>query len=254
MDDSPATSKAEQVARHLLNTIIARQLKPGDTCGTEAELLERYNVSRPTLRESLRVLEAQGVLQLRPGPKGGILVAQPSTDILAHSLSVHLRLHDVPFVSVLKAREVIEPALAAEAAVNGTEEDFADLEASIERMKAVTDTQAFIEENRLFHSIVARASGSEVMEIFWQIISILAVGEHHGIPILADHYREVIEAHEAILDACRRRQPKEAAEKMEAHMSAFEAVVRKYYESQLESPTNVVPKRSRLRRSGRHSA
>jgi len=250
MEDLPTTNKAEQVARHLLETIISLKLKPGDTCGTEAELLERYKVSRPTLRESLRVLEAQGVLRLRPGPKGGILVARPSTEILAHGLSVHLRLHGVPFVSVLKAREVIEPALAAAAAINGTDEDFAKLEASIERLKAVTDAPAFVEENRVFHSIIARASGNEVMEIFWQIISILAVGEHHGIPIQASHYREVIEAHEAILDACRRRQPKEAAERMEAHMSKFEALVRKFFENQLERPTNILTKRSRPRHGG----
>ncbi len=70
-------------------------------------------MSRPTLRESLKLLESQGVLELRPGPGGGIIVREPSTDLLAHGLSVFLRLHEVPFVTVLKAREVIEPALAA---------------------------------------------------------------------------------------------------------------------------------------------
>ncbi|HHX90536.1 MAG TPA: FadR family transcriptional regulator, partial [Paracoccus sp.] len=70
-------SKAEYVARRLLDRIITANLKPGSSFGTEAELLEQYDVSRPTLRESLRVLESQGVLELRPGPKGGIMVAKP---------------------------------------------------------------------------------------------------------------------------------------------------------------------------------
>ena len=175
-------SKSEQVAQALLEKIIQDNIKPGNSLGTEADLLTTFNVSRPTLRESLRILESQGVIEMRPGPGGGILVHQPSVDILAHGLSVFLRLHGVPFISVLQAREVIEPALAREAAINGTEEDFTELAASIERMRIIRDDQvAFIEENRIFHSIIARASGNKVLETFWSTISLLAHGEHHGL-------------------------------------------------------------------------
>src|SRR5688572_9418447 len=133
----PHRSKAEHVAQQLLDRISAAKLKPGASFATEAELLSQFHVSRPTLREALKLLESQGVLELRPGPGGGIMVREPSTDLLAHGLSVFLRLHEVPFVTVVKAREVIEPALAYEAAVNGTAQDFAELEASIARMKAL---------------------------------------------------------------------------------------------------------------------
>jgi GntR family transcriptional repressor for pyruvate dehydrogenase complex len=50
--------KSQQVAESLINRILQAQLKPGDLLGTEAELLAAYDVSRPTLRESLRMLEA----------------------------------------------------------------------------------------------------------------------------------------------------------------------------------------------------
>src|SRR5689334_8792870 len=179
MMDVPTTmprSKAEHVAQRLLDRIITANLAPGSSFGTESDLLAQFSVSRPTLRESLRILESQGVLELRPGPGGGIMVRTPTTDILAHGLSVFLRLNDVPFIAVLKAREVIEPALAAEAAVNGTDEDFDELEASIERMKTITDETIFIAENRTFHSVIARASANKVMETFWSTISILATG------------------------------------------------------------------------------
>src|SRR5690606_31987648 len=149
--------------------------------GTEAELLEQYAVSRPTLRESLRVLESQGVLELRPGPKGGIMVAKPGLDTLAHGLSVYLRLHEVPFLEVLKARAVIEPALAASAAENATDEQIAALQASVDRMKDVTRQEDFVEENSRFHSLIAEASESPVMAIFWSTIRILAAGDQYGI-------------------------------------------------------------------------
>jgi GntR family transcriptional repressor for pyruvate dehydrogenase complex len=241
-------SKAEYVAQQLLERIIAAKLKPGASFATEAELLSQFKVSRPTLRESLKLLESQGVLDRRPGPGGGILVGRPSIDLLAHSLSVFLRLHEVPFGTVLKAREVIEPALAYEAALNGTEEDFAELERSIERMKALdaqSDQQAFLEENRVFHSVIARASGNKVLEVFWNAISILATGEHHGIRYSVGNQAHVAKAHQRILEACRRRDGHAAAAAMESHVADLENLVRARYQHLLKYPTSVVERPGR---------
>ena len=138
MSSKPAAtylSKSRQVAQELLARIADADVDPGDTFATEAELLQQFNVSRPTLREGIRILESQGIVEQRPGPGGGIVIRKPSLDMLAHSLSIFLRFNGVPFASVLTSREVIEPALAAEAALQGTEDDFAEMAASIERMR-----------------------------------------------------------------------------------------------------------------------
>lgn len=242
-------SKAEHVAQQLLDRIIAAKLKPGSSFATEAELLTQFNVSRPTLRESLKLLESQGLLDRRPGPGGGIIVREPSTDLLAYGLSVFLRMHEVPFETVLKAREVIEPALAFEAAANGSEEDFGELEASIARMKALdaqAGQEAFLEENRVFHSVIARASGNKVLEIFWETISILATGEHHGIRYSVGNQTHVIKAHQRILDACRARNGEAAAAEMEKHVFGLENLVRSRYQHLLKHPTSVVERPGRL--------
>lgn len=236
-------SKAEHVAQQLLDMIITAGLAPGSSFGTEADLLAKFDVSRPTLRESLRILESQGVLELRPGPRGGIMVKKPSIDVLAHGLSVFLRLHDVPFFAVLKARETIEPALAAEAALNGSELDFEDLEASIERMDALKDQAAFIEENRVFHSIIARASGNKVLETFWSAISVLAAGEHQGVRYSSGNQQHVVAAHRAILAACRKRDGAAAAKAMEAHVTELEHLVRKRYQPLMSQPTAIAARR-----------
>ena len=243
-------SKAEHVAQQLLDRIIAAKLKPGSSFATEAELLPQFNVSRPTLREGLKLLESQGVLERRPGPGGGIIVREPSIDLLAHGLSVYLRLHEVPFATVLKAREAIEPALAYDAASNGTVEDFAALEASIVRMKALDaprDQAAFLEENRMFHSIIARAGGNKVLEVFWNTISILAAGEHHGIRYSVGNQTHVVKAHQRILDACRRRDGTAAAAEMQTHVGALENLVRQRYQHLLNHPTSVFERPGRLR-------
>jgi GntR family transcriptional regulator, transcriptional repressor for pyruvate dehydrogenase complex len=239
-------SKTEHVAQRLLDKIIEAGLAPGSSFGTEAELLEQFGVSRPTLRESLRILESQGVLELRPGPGGGIMVKKPSVDILARGLSVFLRLHEVPFIAVLKTREVIEPALAAEAATNGAEEDFDEMQDSIERMKAVgKDQHAFVEENSVFHGIIARASGNEVMEIFWATISALAAGEHVGLKYTQGNMLHIAAAHQGIVDACRARDSALAYERMKAHLTEFEHLVRRRYQNLVTQP-HTIPQTRRI--------
>ena len=244
--ESVHKSKGDHVAHQLLQRIIASDVKQGESFATEAELLTQYKVSRPTLRESLRILEHQGVLELRPGPGGGIILRRPSVATLAHNLSVFLRLHDVPFVTVLHAREVIEPSLAAEAARNGTKADFAEMQASIDRMKEIDgDQESFLEENRVFHDIVARASGNRVLEVFWSTMSILASGEHHGVSYSASNQRHVIEAHERILAACRKRDSEEAAIAMREHVTELETLVRRRFKHLVGKPTRVVAKPGR---------
>lgn len=238
-------NKSEYVAQRILDRIISANLTEGSIVGTEAELLLQFNVSRPTLRESLRILEAQGVLELRPGPKGGIIVTMPGMDVLAHGLSVYLRLHKVPFIAVLKAREAIEPALAAAAATDRTEEELEKLQESVDRIRTVETEQEFFEENRQFHSLVAQAGRNEVMKIFWTTISILASGEQHGVKYTLANQRHVADAHQAIVDAIRDQDPRLAAERMGAHVQELEQLVRKRYQYLLTQATNVVARQGR---------
>ena len=216
-------------------------MNPGETFATEAELLQQFDVSRPTLREGIRILEAQGVLEQRPGPGGGLVIRKPSLEMLAQTLSIFLRFHDVPFLTVQQAREVIEPDLAAEAAESGTEEDFRDMAESIQRMAELGDGDqaAFIAENRVFHGIVARASGNRVLETFWGTISLLAHGELHGIRYTTGNRPHVIAAHRQILDACRKRNPRAAAAAMASHVGELEHLVKARYKHLLGQTMNV---------------
>lgn len=242
-------SKAEHVAQQILERIIAARLAPGSSFATETDLLAQFNVSRPTLRESLKMLESQGVLERRPGPGGGIMVSQPSIDTLAYSFSVFLCLHEVPFFNVIKARELIEPALATEAALNGSKADFDELEASIQRMKTLdvqSDQDAFLAENRVFHGIIARASGNRLLEVFWSAIGILSTGGQHGVRYSVSNQAHVIKAHQRILDACRRRDAAAAAAEMEKHVMSLENLVRSRYQHLMRHPTSIVASPGRV--------
>jgi DNA-binding FadR family transcriptional regulator len=233
-------NKSEQVARLLLDRIIEDNLRPGSSIGTEAELLELYQVSRPTLRESLRILESQGLLTLRPGPKGGILVAKPSIEVLAHTLSVLLRVNNVPFSEILRARMAIEPALVWDAAIYGTEEHFREMEETIERLEAAgDDAQAVYRENREFHNIIARAASNPVLEVFWSTIRILASGEGAGLKYTERNRAAIIASHKRILQACRARDPEEAQREIVSHLGELDQLLRIRHRDQLEKPTRI---------------
>lgn len=237
---SVSISKSEHVARLLLDRIIEGNVPPGFSIGTETELQQQFHVSRPTLRESLRILESQGVLKLRPGPGGGIMVNTPSVDFVAHTLSVFLRLNNVPFIAVVQARAAIEPSLVQDAARNGSAEQFDDMQASIDRMqKSGADPVAFAEENRIFHGIIALAANNPVLETFWSAISILAGGERHGVRYSSKNRQAVVDYHQKILDACRARNADLAGDLMLKHIGELDSLLRKRSKSTADAPTRI---------------
>lgn len=244
----PPGKKSDRVARAILDGIAESGLRPGQTLATETELLARHGVSRPTLRESLRILEMLGAVVLRPGPGGGIVVGEPGIDRLAHGLSVFLRLRQVPFRAVLEARQAIEPALAGEAAMRASAADCEALDASIARMRAIRDDQeAFIEENRRFHDVIARASGNAVLATFWETISVIASGEDHGVRYSASNQRHVADAHRRIVAAIRARDPEAAARAMSAHVGELEQLVSHRARRRLREPVAMTPAPARGR-------
>lgn len=218
-------SKSEHVAQRILDRIVSARLEKGASLGTEADLVQEFKVSRPTLRESLRMLEMQGVLLLKPGPKGGIIVSKPGVDILAHGLSVYLRMHEVPLAETLSALAVMEPGLAAAAVENATAADIAAMAASIERMRQIRDSAAFIEENLAFHAMVACSCGNPVMEIFWSSLTAMAAAEMRDMRLTAAQRQSILEAHAAILSACRAGDSVAAHEAMRAHVAEIETPV-----------------------------
>lgn len=215
-------------------------VRVGDSLGTESELIQKFGVSRPTLRESLRILESQGVISMRPGPRGGIIVRRPNVDFVAHALSLYLRLNEVPFIEIVKARLEIEPSLAYSAAVFGTDEDFGEMQASIDRMKKIGgDPMEFASENRAFHACVAKASKSAVLETFWSVLAIVASGERHGMRYTEKNRRAIVDFHQQILNACRKRDGGLAAKLMKEHISELDHLLRTRFKELSREPADI---------------
>ena len=110
------------VAKRIIEDIARRWNTVGDRLPPEHLMLEQYGVGRGTLRESLRFLELQGALVLKPGPGGGPIVNHPDAGTLSASLSLLLQFDNAPFSTIMEARSVMEPSLARMAAERMTPE------------------------------------------------------------------------------------------------------------------------------------
>jgi DNA-binding FadR family transcriptional regulator len=148
------------LARRIVDEIIGNNLDPNSRLPQEKEMLDHYRVGRATLREALRYLEFLGILEIRSGPGGGPIVVAPNGDDLGSVLGLFLSLSRTKFADVIAVREMLEPAMAASAATNASDDVVADLHASVDAMgiDRLSDEQ-FLDENRRFHDLIAEGTG-----------------------------------------------------------------------------------------------
>lgn len=130
----PREKGALKVAREIVRHIHEERIAAGQKYLSEAEALEKYRVARGTLREALRYLQIQGVLEIRTGPNGGHFVAYPHWESLASTMALLLQFSDATLDSLIEARIAIEPGMAALAAQRATPEDISELNALLDQL------------------------------------------------------------------------------------------------------------------------
>lgn len=101
--------KSELIARELRNQIIRGDIPEGASLPPEAELMEKFGISRPTLREALRMLEADSLITIHRGAQGGAVACMPGSDIAAKHFGLVLQTRDTSVEDVFRARQLIEP-------------------------------------------------------------------------------------------------------------------------------------------------
>ena len=169
----PRGTNSEQIAGEIRRYIAREGLGPGDRLGTEHELAHEFGVSRPTLREALRLLAGSHLVRTSRGPGGGVFVASTQNEgigrNLSESIAAMLETDSISLRELVEARIQMEVPLAGLAATNATAETIRELESSIADASELRDRPAS-DEFRLadarFHRAIARAAGNELLRAF----------------------------------------------------------------------------------------
>ena len=131
----PRGTSSEQIANEIRRYIALQGLLPDDRLGTERDLAREFGVSRPTLREALRLLASSHLVRTSRGPGGGVFVASTQNEgmgrNLSESIATMLETGTVSLLELVEARIHLEVPLAGLAAQNATEQTVAELEEAI---------------------------------------------------------------------------------------------------------------------------
>jgi DNA-binding FadR family transcriptional regulator len=223
------------VAQRIVGEITDDGLKEGTVLLTERQMLERYGVARGTLREALRFLEMHDVVAIKPGPGGGAFVKQPRPRVLASSIALMLQFSYAPFSVILETRQQLEPVLARLAALRATEDDVDQLNESLRAMEEdLDDGRLFLLENRVFHDIIANASGNQVMALLLQSVSWIMDASILGVDYDPRRRTGILKAHTKIAAAIAAHDEQRAADAMVAHMDEFARYLKRHYARVLE--------------------
>jgi len=162
---------SEQIALELRRYIERQELKPGDRVGTEQELAAEFGVSRPTLREALRLLAGSHLLRVDRGRSGGIFVAGTPTQGLGRALSASIATlvaaDSVGLRQLLEVRALLEGGVAALAAERADEAALVTLAASVDEVeRSQAGTARFGRAAVRFHRVLAEAAGNDLLVAF----------------------------------------------------------------------------------------
>lgn len=170
---------SESVARDIVHDIIREELNPGDSLPAEASMLERYGVSRESLREALRLLEVQGLITLRRGPGGGPVVSNVDPANLGRVSTLYYHLAGATYRELFEAWAFAEATLAERAARHPDAALRRErMEPFLEQETSEEELDDYVQAHARFHAAVGSLARNRVLEL-----SLLTAGlivSHHA--------------------------------------------------------------------------
>ena len=217
----PNGTLAKRIAGLMCDDIERAGWKAGTLLGSEAELIDRYNVSRSVLREALRILELQGAVATRRGPGGGIFVTQPDSSGIVHAARVVMQFQGVNGSDIWEAREAVEE-VCIRLVTERLDDEAADTLQRALDFEDRSDEWAITEH--VVHRALAEATGNPPMVLFIEALAELSTADVRsalrGKQRPAFAMNDIHRAHELIVEAILAGDADKAAARMRRHLRA----------------------------------
>jgi DNA-binding FadR family transcriptional regulator len=231
---SPKT--AELVAQTLRRMVVDGQLKDGDFLPYEADLMTHFQVSRPTLREAVRVLESDRLVEVRRGSRTGAKVRVPGPEVVARPAALVLAISGTTLGDVMAARIAIEPHAAQLLADEGSEAAHAELRQLVDEIPQAWEAGRLAQASANLHRRMVELSGNATLALIAGMLHEIAV-KHTSAAILRDQngapkaqYTKLIRSYGHLADLVSDGKGAEAEAHWRRHMQIASAALLKGYE------------------------
>ena len=203
-----------RVARRVLDLVHSRRLRIGSRLPSLDELSEYLGVSRPSVREAMKLLDAWGVITVRQGV--GTFVAGLVKDSLLIPFKVSAERAEHAIVSLHQLREALEPCIAASAARHARPEHIAKMDDALRTMGQTFDSPTdHLAADMAFHSALAEASGNDLfLLVIYPVIGLLEDTKYLAIQF-PGATRKGQPYHQAVLEHVRNGRPEQARQAMQ---------------------------------------
>jgi GntR family transcriptional repressor for pyruvate dehydrogenase complex len=209
---------ATEIARRILDYLLAGNLEPGDRIPSERKLAEALGVGRSVVREALKSITLLGLIEVRPGD--GTFLRRAESELLPQAIEWGLLLGERRVADLIEARYHLEVLVAGLAAERRTADDLAMMHEYIKAMGEASDTTAFVNADIMFHMRLAEsASNISLLQIMASISSLLHVWIERVRTAEVDNRRST-EEHVSVLRAVEKGDPDAARAAMHAHMES----------------------------------
>ena len=214
----------EEIVVQIQRLIEDDKLKPGDQLPPERELVEIFQVSRHSVREAIRSLEQQNILQSRPG--SGTFVVLGDAEMVVDFLAKAVSREKSKLLEIFQFRKMIEPEIAYQAALNRTEDDIAQFEFILgAQIKHVDDPVMAMKLDNDFHLALSKAArNSIVLNILERVNDIL--GESRKDIYQVNNRAQIsIKGHASVLEAIRQGDAVKSMQEMRDHLESIEQII-----------------------------
>jgi GntR family transcriptional regulator, transcriptional repressor for pyruvate dehydrogenase complex len=225
--DAPrAPQQDSRVTARLITTIkeliSSGTIPPGGKFPPERELAKELKVNRASLRQVMKVLEIMGVLTQRVGD--GTYLSASSELILKEPLEFMVLIDDISPSELFETRAIVEPELAARAALRSTSEDLAKLRQSIIDMERSRTIQERLDADMAFHEWIFSASGNRICHLLFRLIH-KTVSKSMAQVVDRVQIEKPLAYHRKIYSAIRDRNADEARRQMLQHITEAGSVL-----------------------------
>lgn len=215
---------SDLLAEQIRSAILVGELEEGDMLPSEKDLMAQMGLSRATVREGLRLLEAQGLITTRPGRGGGATIQRPNHLGHTRSLATLLQFDGATLNELFEAWIAFVPVCGRLAASHITPVQVAELHGHIGYMAAsVDDYRTFTALEVRFHMLIAHATNNAVLRIYGTSLAELTFQQIRDVPFTQAEMEAGLSACRAILQSIEAGDGRRAEHRIATHLAAVEA-------------------------------